>query len=212
MIPILIVIILIFFQIPWFLRDKTNINKSVNVISLNTSFFTTLLSLIFIITRNTFYSTLVYTIFIVGLLVDFIYTVVYYPKYADPLLIMIHHPFYIFFSLYVLSINNITLFTLFFLQELPTFVLNIKRYYDIKDINIEYLFGFLFFLFRIIYHIHICYHLQDLILENKVFSGVAALSFILHCYWFYGWFCKNIKKNKKIKKIKKPNKIKKIKK
>jgi len=199
---LLTLFILICYHIPWFLRDKTNINKSINIISLNSSFFTSLISLLFILTQNELYLSLVANVFIVGLFTDFIYTLIYYPKHVDPLLIMTHHPFYIFFTFYTISINKVNLLAFFLLQEIPTVILNIKRYYNIKNINFDYLFGFLFLLFRIIYHLYISYQFKDEIIDNKILLFVIIMSFLLHCYWFYGWTQKYIfTKKKKLKKI-----------
>lgn len=204
---LLTLFILICYHIPWFLRDKTNINKSVNIISLNSSFFTSLMSLLFILTQNELYLSLLANVFIVGLFTDFIYTLIYYPKHVDPFLIMTHHPFYIFFTFYTMSINKLNLLAFFLLQEIPTFILNIKRYYNIKNINFDYLFGFLFLLFRIIYHLYMSYYFKDEIIGNKILLFVIIVSFLLHSYWFYGWLKKYIfKKNNKAKKLNKLNK------
>jgi|688.fasta_scaffold672855_1 hypothetical protein len=197
--------ILICYHIPWFLRDKTNINKSVNIISLNSSFFTSLMSLLFILTQNELYLSLVANVFIVGLFTDFVYTLIYHPNHIDPLLIMTHHPFYIFFTFYTISINKVNLLAFFLLQEIPTVILNVKRYYNIKNIKIDYLFGFLFLLFRIIYHLYVSYYFKDEIIDNKILLFVIIVSFLLHCWWFYGWLQKYI--FKKSEKLVKPNKI-----
>ena len=200
--------ILICYHIPWFLRDKTNINKSVNIISLNSSFFTSLMSLLFVLTQNELYLSLVANVFIVGLFTDFVYTLIYHPNHIDPLLTMTHHPFYIFFTFYTISINKVNLLAFFLLQEIPTVVLNIKRYYNIKNIKIDYLFGFLFLLFRIIYHLYVSYYFKDDIIDNKILLFVIIMSFVLHCYWFYGWLQKYIfKKNNKQNKLTKNNNI-----
>jgi len=193
---LLTLFILICYHIPWFLRDKTNIYKSVNIISLNSSFFTSLMCLLFIFTQNQIYLSLVSNVFVVGLFTDFIYTLLYYPEYVDPFLTITHHPFYIFFTFYTISINKLNFFAFFLLQEIPTVILNIKRYYSIKNINIDYLFGFLFLLFRIIYHLYISYYFKDVILDNKILLFVVITSFILHSYWYYNWLKKYIfKKN-----------------
>jgi hypothetical protein len=160
--------ILICYHIPWFLRDKTNINKSINIMSLNSNFFTSLMSLLFILTRNELYLSLLANVFIVGLFIDFIYTILYYPNYIEPFLIMFHHPFYIFFTFYAISINKLNVFAFFLLEEIPAVILNIKRYYNIKDIKIDYLFGFLYLLFRIIYHLYTSYYFKDEIIDNKI--------------------------------------------
>ncbi len=201
--------ILICYSIPCFLRDKKNINKSVNIVSLNSSFFTSLVSLLYVLTGNQNYLPFISNIFIIGLFTDFIYTLLYYPNHVDPLLIMLHHPFYIFLSFYILSINKLNFFAFFMLQEIPTVILNIKRYYNIKNINIDYLFGFLFLLFRIIYHLYISYSFRNVIIESKILIFTISMSFLLHCWWFYGWLkkfiFKNNKKTKKNKKIEKKN-------
>jgi hypothetical protein len=208
---LLTLFILICYHIPWFLRDKTNINKSVNIISLNSSFFTSLMSLLFILTQNELYLSLVANVFIVGLFTDFVYTLIYYPNHIDPLLTMTHHPFYIFFTFYTISINKVNLLAFFLLQEIPTVVLNIKRYYNIKNIKIDYLFGFLFLLFRIIYHLYVSYYFKDDITNNKILLFVIIMSFVLHCYWFYGWIKKFLIKNdKNTNKLTKNNKLNKL--
>jgi hypothetical protein len=124
---------------------------------------------------------------------------------------MIHHPFYIFFTFYTISINKVNLLAFFLLQEIPTVVLNIKRYYNIKNIKIDYIFGFLFLLFRIIYHLYVSYYFKDEIIDNKILLFVIIMSFVLHCYWFYGWLQKYIfKKSEKLVKPIEYNKIDKL--
>ena len=156
---------------------KTNINKSVNIISLNYNFFTSLISLLFVLTHNELHLSLLANVFIVGLFIDFIYTILYYPNYVDPLLIMFHHPFYIFFTFYTIIINKVNLLAFFLLQEIPAVILSIKRYYNIKNIKIDYLFGFLFLLFRIIYHLYISYYFKDEIIDNKILLFVVIILF-----------------------------------
>ena len=106
--------------------------------------------------------------------------------------------------IYTISINKVNLLAFFLLQEIPTVILNVKRYYNIKNINFDYLFGFLFLLFRIIYHLYISYYFKDDIINNKILLFVVIMSFLLHSFWYYNWLKKYffVKKNKLDKPIK----------
>jgi hypothetical protein len=183
--------ILICYSLPWFLHESKDINKLSNLFSLNSAFLTSCVSILYIFTKNNIYLSLLPNVFIIGLFLDFINNIIYYPEQTDILLTtVIHHPFYIFFTLYMISIDKIELLTYFLIQEIPTIVLNIKRYYNIKNVKIDNLFGITFLVFRILYHLYITYYFKDDIINNKMLLGVCILSFLLHCWWFYGWLKK----------------------
>lgn len=187
--------ILICYSIPWILKETKDINKLSNLFSLNSAFLTSIVSVLYTFTKNNIYLSLLPNVFIVGLFLDFINRLLFYPEHVDPLLTIVHHTVYIFFTLYAISINKLHILSYFMIEEIPTIILNIKRYYSIKNIKIDYLFGFVFLLLRIIYHSYICYYFKNELINDKLVFGLCILSFLLHCWWFYDWLKKYYFKN-----------------
>ncbi len=122
------------------------------------------------------------------MILDLILGSIFYPKHIDPLSGYVHHIIYTgIFGLWLY--NNMAIpACLTFFEEIPTFILSIGH------INPQYrndaIFGFSFFLIRIIYHgylvgvILVAETLQPLLL----YPSLLAMS--LHIYWFYTWLIK----------------------
>ena len=91
----------------------------------------------------------------------------------------IHHLAYLGLLLYTKYYNRTYLTIILLPYEIPTILLSIGH------INNKYqnqlLFGFLFFIFRIIYNLYILY--KSYMVYNDLFI-VSIFTFILHSYWF----------------------------
>lgn len=110
----------------------------------------------------------------------------------------IHHIVYIFISLYIMYTNNTTLYTLFFIEEFPTFIRSLGSYNQ-KYRN-DMLFGKSFFIFRILYHIILIYTCCiDKMSSIKILMPVALLTLGLHTYWWKTWLKKYYIKQEKSK-------------
>ncbi len=96
----------------------------------------------------------------------------------------IHHYTYIYINIVVLLTKTYNIFTLFLLEELPTFFLGIG------SINEKYrnnkLFGLVFLLTRIIYHIILIYLFRN----NSLILYPSIIISSLHLYWFFLWIKK----------------------
>lgn len=117
-----------------------------------------------------------------------------YHKYMCTLSGYTHHIIYTFISILVLYINAGGMYILFMIEELPTFFLSSGNYN--KVLRKDNLFGFTFFVTRILYHMYLSWKFSS----NYLFAIFGLLSLGVHCYWFKNWFVKyflKINKNKK---------------
>lgn len=108
-----------------------------------------------------------------------------YNKYLLSLSGYIHHIIYIIVSIVCIKLNIIVPYMLFFIEELPTLILNLGKFNN--NFRSDNLFGVTFFLTRIVYHIFLIimtynYHILFPIL------GILALG--VHTYWFKNWITK----------------------
>lgn len=118
---------------------------------------------------------------------------IYYKKHIDLLSGYIHHVVYFFISMYALYTNNAPLYILYFIEELPTFILNIGSYN--KKYKRNKTFGITFLLARILYHIFLVYHTYKI----KIILPFAIMSLGLHIYWWSNWLKKYAFKKETIK-------------
>lgn len=114
-----------------------------------------------------------------------------YHKYLCSLSGYVHHIIYFCISFLSLKLSMTAPYVLFFIEELPTFFLSIG-YYN-KNLRFDNLFGFTFFLTRIVYHLFliVCTYKIHLLF---IILGVCSLG--LHSYWFKNWLTKYYFKRK----------------
>lgn len=129
-----------------------------------------------------------------------------YPSYMKKLSGNFHHFIYTIINLLSLYTGAFPIYLLHMLSEAPTLLLSIGSFHE-KFRN-DNLFGLVFFLTRIVYHIV----LTIIFRKNKLVLGISLAALGMHIYWFYGWFKKYgidyfTKKSKKV--ISKTKKIKK---
>lgn len=133
------------------------------------------------------------------LICDLYLAIFNYKQHIDLLTGYIHHSFYIFITIYALLNNNTFLYCLYFISEIPTFILCLGNLS--KSLRMDKIFGFLFFTIRIVYH---SFLISLYFLPNDYFSMTRFLNpelkFIttffatsilgLHFYWFSNWYNK----------------------
>jgi len=130
-------------------------------------------------------------IFIFYLLFD-IFAHIYLNIPMNLLTCKIHHSSYLIFLVFLRLHHYSHLFTIFLIEELPTFLLNLGQY-DKKYRN-DNLFGFTFFILRIIYHLYV-YLLIYYIHHPYYCDVVFILTTMVHIFWFYNWFDKYLSIN-----------------
>ena len=180
----------LFFQIVWHFENKTDKRKYSNIFTLWSSILLSIFSIIYIITRNNYYASLTYAIFISYLILEIIYGSIYFNEYMPLISGYIHHIIYILitiYSLYTYDMEILSLFSICFLVEVPTILLNLKRYYNIKSKKLELIYGILFFIFRIILNIYLIYTFKNF--DNLLWSSGIIVLFV-HLKVFYDWYKK----------------------
>lgn len=117
-----------------------------------------------------------------------------YRKHMMTLSGYFHHGVYLFLN--VLAFHwpyTIPMYTLFFTEELPTFLLGIGSFHS--SFRHDELFGLTFFSTRIVLHfVYIC-----LFWHAVPVRITALLAFVLHSFWFYKW---TVSMKRKVKNLK----------
>lgn len=114
---------------------------------------------------------------------DIIIGKVYYPKEITKVTGYIHHTLYFITIYFILRWNLSVLFVLVGIEEIPTVVLGIG-YID-KSQRRDYLFGFTFFITRIV--LHSIFILLVYTSYDYPYWMMALGVFPLNLYWFYKW-------------------------
>lgn len=125
-----------------------------------------------------------------------------YPKYMKTLAGNLHHSIYTVINLASLYVGVFPIYLLHMLSEAPTLLLSIGSFDDkFRNNN---LFGVIFFLTRIVYHIILTFIFR----KHKLVLYIGLTALVMHLYWFTSWFKKygpkingpKINKNKKVNK------------
>ena len=120
-------------------------------------------------------------LFMSYLLVDLIMGTLYYTKYMTWLVGYVHHTIYMILCWNYFLPYHASVSALFFVEEIPTFLLNVAR------INPQYrydlMFGIMFFIWRILYHFIMTLHFTN----NQVVLWSGVIAFPLHIHWFIKW-------------------------
>ena len=105
-----------------------------------------------------------------------------YHKYMCKLSGYFHHLVYIIISSIVLiKPETAPLYFLYMIEELPTIYLSVGNYN--KKLRSDKIFGFTFFITRIVFHFFLTWKLK----HNILFLILGLLSFMLHIFWFKNW-------------------------
>jgi len=73
-------------------------------------------------------------------------------------------------SRHVVKTGIASRFSVYFVQEFPTVMLQGKRYFDIRNNTFETVFGILFLLLRIFYYLGVSYMMRDIIFADYFFT------------------------------------------
>lgn len=118
------------------------------------------------------------------LITDIVLGTLFYYKYMLPLSGYTHHFSYIIINIISLYTNSYPIYVLFLFEEIPTTLLSIGSYDS--SYRSDLLFGVIFFLTRIIYHLFLLYTFR----HNYIVMFFGMLVLPLHLFWFKGWIKK----------------------
>ena len=186
-----------FYLLCWAMVDKTNINIYSNLLCLINSIFTSIFPILFLITKNTYYTRISNIAFIVFCILELILGTLYYPSRMPIGSAYIHHTFYalfVFYVLYYTKYANITM--LYGFAEIPTVILTMKRMFSIHNPILDLTELITFFIVRIVgwfgYGIYLHTHIHSWF---KYIYGILTVVFGgLHVLWFGKSFLKFSKK------------------
>lgn len=105
----------------------------------------------------------------------------------------VHHSAFICLISHVRATNETNIIYMLLPFEIPTLLLDLRRLYRIK--LLDYTFGASFFVFRIIYNIHIITLLYQ---YYAPYALITATLLSLHLYWFSGWLLSLRKRQHKL--------------
>lgn len=148
---------------------------------------------------NQFIQIITISYFTSYLICDILFGIIFYKQQIQILTGYIHHAIYLFVSLYSIINENTLLYSLYFICEIPSFILFIGSLNS--NLRMDKLFGFLFFITRIIYHSFLIslYYLpinyfpmiQFLNMESRnTITIISSLILGLHIHWFSKWVIK----------------------
>jgi len=122
--------------------------------------------------------------FLSYLICDLVLGTIYYKSQMGILTGYIHHIVYIMITFLAFHRSETFYYTLFFIEEIPTFILSLGSIDPNYRSNM--LFGGTFFVFRIGYHTMLMYLLR----YNLIFMILGCSTLMLHTYWFKIWINK----------------------
>ncbi len=121
------------------------------------------------------------------LLSDLLIGTIYYKKSIGFLTGYIHHSVYIIINLLSIYSNVEREYLSFMVLEIPTLLFSLGNFNSF--FRRDYLFGFLFFITRICYHIYLTIYYSS----NVIIFSASILALSLHFYWFKNWCDKYFK-------------------
>ena len=83
---------------------------------------------------------------------------------------------------YIKITNQTYLIAPFLLFEIPTAILDLKKLYPKKSINI--FFGTTFLIFRILYNLHLFFIVSEI---SRYYGLISICMLLVHIYWFIQW-------------------------
>jgi hypothetical protein len=132
---------------------------------------------------------------------DILYGLIFYPKQIDVLTGWVHHSVYLWLMYFLHSHHIQGGFSLFLIEELPTFLLalgNVSR-----EWRTNFFFGASFFVTRLVWHGFLL--VKFLAARQQVEQHLwplVLLTLLLHLYWFYGYVRQQLRRAAKQKKPK----------
>lgn len=184
---------ILFFQTIWMLEKKTDVYKLSNIFTLWGSLGTAMFSTLYMITEKPILIYMTHSMFITHLLFELVYGCVYFPQHMNLYTTYIHHFLYLFLEYKLIESDIFKGTVCMLLEEAPTFLLNCKRYFKIKNKHFELLYGTSFILIRIIYQVFLYFKLHQYIMSDVFYVAIFNISLCAHCKWGYMWIHKYIK-------------------
>lgn len=174
----------IFYMGIWIFRDKTaDIRSTSYTFTLYNSLFCSILSTYYYFTANT-YSVLLAVSSLAGyMLADMYYGRIHYHNLMCGFNGYIHHAVYLVFVLYALYYDWISVFGLFSITEIPTFILNMKYYFGINNFPMDFIIFIGFLLLRVFVWGFLFLKNTDIAKKYLATSVVCIPAFFLHIHW-----------------------------
>jgi hypothetical protein len=120
----------------------------------------------------------------------------FYPKHIDVLTGWVHHTVYMWLMYHIHVTHTQGSFTLFLVEELPTFLLalgNVSR-----ELRTNLAFGCSFFATRIAWHAFMLHHFWAArkMMVTPLWPFIA-LTLLLHLHWLYGYLKQQLRRWRK---------------
>ena len=185
----------LFFNIIWGLEDKKENRKLSNIFTFWGSSLITITSFLYIVTARPEVAIFCHSFFYTHMLFELLYGYLYFPQYMNGLTTYTHHLVYLLFE-YVLiwKTNHFNEFVYYFPQELPTFLLTCKRYFDIDSDFYNIILLVSFIVLRFFYYFAVCYHYKLVIWENNFYVAMFLIIGVLQSTWCMELLLKTIGK------------------
>jgi hypothetical protein len=141
---------------------------------------------------DAYWSRVVMIFFASANIMDLVLGYFYYPEFLYPLTTIAHHIFFILVVTFTIASHNSHGFLYSFPLEVPTFFLAVGTMWD--SLRLDLMFGLLFFIFRIAFHILLIY--RTAVLDwNGVMWKSCCFPLMLHFHWFHRWVLGAIKRH-----------------
>jgi hypothetical protein len=118
---------------------------------------------------------------------DLTWGCVLYRKHLELLTSWVHHPLYIILMLFAITTRFTQGFSLFMIEELPTFLLALGRISPKHRMDAA--FGISFFVLRLLYHGFFTYYFISMNMHWGLIIFML-LTLGVHIFWFSTWFMK----------------------
>lgn len=176
----------LFYMFAWILRDR---NADIRTISytftLFNSFFCSIFSLYYFFTGSIAAVLIAFASFSSYMLADMYYGRMHYHKLMCGLNGYAHHIVYFLVIFYVFYYDYVNVFGILLLSEIPTFILNIKYYFGILGVPIDFSIFMGFLLFRVLGLVFVIHQNIEFGIDNKFALVVSSTSLLLYMYWTY---------------------------
>jgi hypothetical protein len=136
--------------------------------------------------------------FMTYLIADSIFGYLYYPQHMNFKTGWIHHTIYLALIPFLISVRLASVFMILSFMELPVMVLSIGHI--VPSLKSEQLFGFLFFVTRIMFHIYFTINLRESWPDRPLYFWILNAIMPMHLYWFWKWVKRQIRRFQAYKK------------
>lgn len=182
----LFLIMSLFYMFAWIFRNKSaDIRSTSYTFTLLNSLFCSILSVYYFFTGSIGAVLLALASFSSYMLADVYYGRIHYHKLMCGLNGYAHHIVYFLIIYYVFYYDYVSVFGILLLSEIPTLILNIKYYFGILGVPIDFSIFIGFLLFRVLGLVFVIYQNIEFGIDNKFALVVSSTSLLLYTYWTY---------------------------